>query len=486
MKEAKSLIINSIYNVLYKMMNVLFPLITTTYVSKILLASGVGKIAYAQNISAYFVTVAALGIPNYGIRECAKVKDDSNLLNKLFSDLFTINFISTTICVVSYYLFILQFGVMLIDLKLYIIIGLSVVFNYMNVDWFYQGNEQYVYIAKRSFVIKIISLCLIFVFVRSPEHFYRYACIYILGIGGNSILNIINLKKFNIERFISLGGIKSHIKPILVLLSSVIAIELYTMVDTTMIGYFCNDENVGYYTNSMKLVKTLISVITAVGSVLLPRLSYYHSIGKVEECSEIVSKVFCIMLMFFVPCQIGLYMMSNQIVMILFGESFLPGESTLKIASFLICTLGFSNLFGTQILLTFGQEKKLLICTLFGAISNIFLNVILIPQFLQDGAAIASVVSESIVTILTLIFSLKFIKLHITEKFIRTLVSSNVALFCLLFIVKIFIKDNVLSLMVGVSCGLVLYLLINILAKNEFLFELYNKVWNFLNAKKCH
>ena len=142
MKEAKSLIINSIYNVLYKMMNVLFPLITTTYVSKILLASGVGKIAYAQNISAYFVTVAALGIPNYGIRECAKVKDDSNLLNKLFSDLFTINFISTTICVVSYYLFILQFGVMLIDLKLYIIIGLSVVFNYMNVDWFYQGNEQ--------------------------------------------------------------------------------------------------------------------------------------------------------------------------------------------------------------------------------------------------------------------------------------------------------------------------------------------------------
>lgn len=472
MNREKSLVKNSIFNVVYKLLNVLFPLITATYTARVLTATGVGKVAYAQNIVMYFATIAALGIPNYGTREIAKRRNNRHKMNELFSELVLINSISTTVCLILYVSLILSFSLFRTNIYLYTAAGLAIAFNYLNVDWVYQGLEEYGYIVVRSFVVKIISLICVLAIVKNPNDTTLYAAIYCLGIGGNNLFNIINLKKYNICLVTQNINIKKHLKSIFVLLTSVIAIELYTLVDTTMIGIWCDDVNVAYYTNSMKLVKLLINVVAAIGAVLLPRLSYYHSIGKNDECSNIVSKVCTIMLMLLVPCEVGMLFIADKVMPFFFGITFIPAVPTLRIASLLICVLGFSNLFGTQVLLTYGAEKKLLICTIVGAFSNISMNAIFIPAYAQNGAAIASVISEALVTLLSIILARKYIDIKLNAKATRSIIVAVIAMALSIYFIQKSNTSDIVKLFLSVGIGSIVYVSVNVVMKNPIIEEL--------------
>lgn len=470
--KQKSLVKNSIYNVAYKTLNVVFPLVTAAYIARVLLASGVGKVAYAQNIVKYFSTIAALGIPNYGIREISKVRESKTNSSKVFSELCFINFLSTTICVILYYSFIFLVPSFKEERTLYYIVGLTVIFNYLNVDWFYQGFEEFRYIAVRSFVVKLLSLLAIFLFVKTYNDYPKYALISCLGIGGNNIYNFIHLKKYGIRLSFLQIDYKRHLKPVFILLGSAIAIELYTLLDTTMIGALCTNEAVGYYTDSMRLVKIMITVITAIAGVLLPRMSYYHSIGDQEQCNSIVSKVFSVMLFLFIPCEIGLIQVAEQLVPFLFGNSFIPAITTLRIGSLLICVLGFSNLFGTQVLLTYGQEKKLLYTTIVGAVTNITLNSVLIPNFQQNGAAVASVISEMAVTTLSIVFAVKYIKIKLQKSFMYKTILSAAIMCGGVAVIQLSNLTIMPKLFVSCLTGIALYFLANLITKNPILYDL--------------
>lgn len=474
--EQKSLLKNSMYNMLYKGLNIVFPLITVTYVSRILMASGVGQVSYAQNIAQYFVTLAALGIPNYGIREIAKCRDDEIERNRTFSELFYINLCSTVIVTFMYYGMIIIFPGFSKNYMLHMVVGLSICLNAINVDWFYQGIEEYRYIAARSFAIKIISLALIFILIRDSKDTINYAAINCFGVGGNYILNIVHLKKHGLKLYANNINMVKHMKSIFVLLASVISVELYTLLDTTMVGVICGEEQVGYYSNSMKLIKLLITLVTAIGGVLLPRLSYHHMRGEEDKCSEIVSQVFQIMLFVFLPCQIGIFMISDQIIEVLFGNSFKAAGITLKIASFLITTLGFSNLFGTQVLLTYKKEKLMLVTTICGAVTNVIINAVLIPRYAQNGAALASVFSETMVTVMSVLFALRFIKITVSKKYLFSLFLSSTLLICILLIVKTFFESNAMVLCSSVMLGGIVYIGCNIVLKNPILKNLFKDI----------
>ncbi len=476
MPKSDSLLKNSIYNVLYKLLNVFFPLVSATYVARVIFAKGVGEVSYAQNIVAYFITIAALGIPNYGIREVAKVRHNQTEAQKIFSELIGINAISTTCCMVLYCFVIFLVPSFRGNILLYIAVGLSLLFNYINVDWFYQGNEDYSYIARRSFIIKCISLLSLFVFVNSSDDVVAYALISSLAIGGNNIFNIVHLKHYHIKFQFKGLNLTKHIRPILVLLASVIAVEFYTMLDTTMIGILCDNSAVGYYTNSMKLVKILITVVTAIGGVLLPRLSFYYSKGDIKKCEQIVNKVFRIMLLLFVPCEIGLILTANIVMPILFGLSFIPAVTTLRISALLICTLGFSNLFGTQLLMTFGAERRLLLCTIMGAVSNVIINLGFIPLFQQNGAAIASVISETIVTLMTVVYSSKYIKIRLSKHYIFCLSISSTVMMVVVMIVMNMPMNHLIQLVVAIIAGAVSYFGINLFMKNSDLEDIMTMI----------
>ncbi len=470
MKE-KSLAKNAVFNTIYRLINMLFPLVTSMYVSHILMATGVGRVSTAQNIVQYFVLLAPLGLTTYGTREIAKVRDNREQTERLFTELFAINFCSTLIWAVVYYGMIITMEHFAAERILYLVAGLPIVFNFINIEWFYQGNEDYVYIALRNVVVKILSLIAVVSFVRTVDDYVIYALIYALGIAGNYVFNITNAVKKGIRLRFSGIKIPQHLKPVLILLCSNIAIELYTLLDTTMLGLWCTEEVVGYYTNSVKLVKIVVSLIAAIGGVLLPRLSYYKEQNMMEQCDSLISKVTKIMLFFAIPCGIGVMILAEPIVLVMFGETFIPAIGTTKIATILIYVLGFSNLFGTQVLLTFNQEKKLLLCTCIGAASNILMNSMLIPMFQHNGAVVASVISESIVTLMTILISRKYIKVSVSAKYWIQIITSGLGMGLIVYVLSTLINSNLLCLIAGFFAGLISYFIIGYVEKNSVILD---------------
>lgn len=398
-RKKKSLARSSVFNVMYQLLNVAFPLVTAMYITRVLTAQSIGEVAYAQNIVTYFTLAAALGIPNYGTREIARVRDDSDKLNRLFSELFLINFTMSAVCFVAFLVLVLGTPLFEGNRVLLLVAGTSIALNVLNVDWFYRGEEEYEYITKRSFVVKLATLVLMVLLVRTQSDYLWYAALTCVALAGNYIFNVFNLRRYSVRLVLSGLNPLRHMRPIIVLFATTIAIELYTVLDTTMVGMMGTAESVAYYQYAMKISKMLIILICSIGAVLLPHLSNDLEAGDYVGGRRAAESLLSVLVLLIIPCGVGLFLMADPLVAVLFGPGFGPVAQTLRITSLLVYTLGLSNLFGIQILVAIGREKHLFLATCCGAAVNVTLNALLIPLYGQNGAAIASVICELVVTI---------------------------------------------------------------------------------------
>lgn len=474
---SRSLAKNSLFNVAYQVLNVIFPLITASYVARILQPESQGLVATAQNWVQYFAIFAALGIPNYAIREIAKSREDTKSFSIRFSELFNINALSTTISLIAYIIVVLCVPDFRDQLALYAVVGLTIVFNFISIDWVYQGVEQYGYITLRSTIVKCLSLVALFLFVHSRNDYVAYALITVCGTGLNNALNVFHLRSIGVKYHPRSFNFKRHIKPVLLVFSTIISIKVYTLLDVSLLSIMTNSKAVAYYTNSDKIVRLLITVISGIGSVLLPRISLYHSQGKFDECARIVSRVFEILLFLFLPVGIGLILTASQIVLILFGSAYAAAIPTMQIMSLLIFALGFSNLFGTQVLLAFGKEKQLMIATIAGGAVNVVLNLVLIPKFLQNGTAVASVVSEAMVTIITYHLSKKYITYTVRRSAVVKTFIASLLMVPFILLIQHCVPNVFISFVCSVVAGGMVFLISSILMKNPMLdfFKSYAK-----------
>lgn len=454
---SKSITQNSLFNIIYKGFTVLFPLVTATYVSHILLAEGVGKVAYANTVVSYFTLLASLGIPNYGIKVIAKNGSDLEARSKTFFELLVLNAISTTIFLFLYYIFILSVPHFDGRHTLFFAMGIMIFLNYFNVDWFYQGVEEYKYIALRGILVKTVSFILVIVFVNDSGDYVKYALIICLATAGNNILNIIHIHKFIIfKKYKLVFGL--HLKPVLILLASTIATEVYTMLDTVMLEYYHGETYVGYYSNSVKIVRMVFGLAIALVATIFPRISYYLSENQIDRSNALLEKAFHALLVIVLPSIIGLFCMSDSIVKVLFGESFIPAIVTLKILSILIAVFSVAYLFGHIILMATSNEKLILVATVCGAVINVIVNVILIPMYKQNGAAVASVIAELLVTIVLVYYSHKYFSINLSIHSVITIIISSLGMLFGILLFRIFITNPLIQLVVIIPASIIIYL----------------------------
>lgn len=349
--------------------------------------------------------------------------------------------------------------------------------NIFNIEWLYQGFEEYKYITIRSISVKIISLILMFLFVKTEQDVNYYAIIICFGSVGNYLLNLSQLKKYV---SITLKGLdlKRHFKAIFTFFASVIAVEIYTLLDVTMLTYMCRSENVGYYSNASKIVKIIANTITAIGAVLLPRLSLYFGNCDEKQIRKLISNFFDVITMFSLPCCIGIFLTADELIPVLFGVSFLPAATTIRFLCPLAILLPLSGGIFAQILQTSGKEKDYLICVCTGAIINIILNALLIIRLQENGAALASVLTELCVNIVMLMFSQKVIRINYISRDFMTSLISCALLAVLVKMVKLFvpIHSNLLLLFVEVIVGVVGYLAGLLVLKNNKCYMILKKI----------
>ena len=449
-------------------MGVLFPLIIMPYISRILLPAGLGQVSYAQNITSYFILVASLGIPNYGIREIAKNSQELQNRSQTFLEIFLINFISTVIASFMYYLFIFQTGYFAEKKVIFGIVGISLILNALNIDWFYKGMEEFRYITVRSYIIKIISVFAIFLLVRSENDVNIYALILTLATSANYIFNIFHVKKYVVLQKYNLN-LKKHLKKIIYLFATAAAVELYAKLDVTMVGLICGEVYVGYYSNDMKIIRIVAVIITSLGSVLLPRFSVYYQEKKLEQLNSVTEKAVEYIMFISFPCAVGLFLESEAIVRVLFGEAFLPAIVTMQILAILIPILSIGNIFGTQLLIALDQEKKLTITVIIGAVINIALNSFMIRSFQHNGAAAASVIAELAVMTAQIILTRPYVKIKLNYKLvIKIMVQTCIMAAALIFINQIAILWTI-KLLLSVILGVMIYFAAGLLIRNNVL-----------------
>lgn len=471
--KKKSILKNSVYNMFYKGFTALFPLLTTTYISRVLFADGIGKVSYANTIVMYFLLIASLGIPFYGVKIIAQNSNDKKKLNTAFVELFSLNAITTTICIIAYYFIINYIPYFESKIELLNVFGLMLILNYFNLDWFYQGIEEYSYIATRSIIIKIISFILMLIFVKTSSDIVIYVLILCMATAGNYILNAINLRKYLGKEHEKIN-ILPHLKPNFIMLASVIAQELYSTIDTIMLEYFYEDSYLGYYSNSVKVIKMVYTLSIAMVTAFYPRISQYIKDNNKEECNNLITMGTKIILIISIPGTIGIALTSNYSVPIFFGESFMPAILTMKILSVLIVVFSISYFLGHVILMSTENENKILLSTAIGAISNFILNSVLIPRYAHNGAAIASIISEILVMILLILNSKKYYNLSINKKFITSLLLSSIIMGIYVFIINKIIFSSLLGIIISVTGGAIIYFISLLVMKNDMIIYLKN------------
>lgn len=480
--KTTQLVKNSAFNMMYSILNLLFPLITIMYVSRIILPEGIGRVAYAQNITSYFITFASLGLPTYGIREIAKVRDKKKNLNKVFTELFLINIISTMIAVcVFIYMIFKSNG---LEYKLLVCCGVQLLFNFINIDWFYQGIEEYVYIVCRSIALKVVSLILIVLFVRSKEDYLIYALVTSIALAGNYVFNIIHARKY-IKLDLKNIELKQHIKPLIILGLAIFFSTIYSKLDVTMLGAMRTKKETGFYSNAFTVTNMVTSLCVSISAVFLPRLSYYYLKDK-KKFNELINFGIQVISFFSLPMFIGLVLLAPNIVMIVYGGDFYGSISTIRILAFLVVIKGFGDLLCYQLSIATGHEKERLSAYALAAVVNVCLNALLIPIIGRNGAAIASVVSEFMLNTVQFIKMKKIVAYKIEFKYISQAVKSSFAMSICILVVINFKLNDILTLLLGFIIGVSCYVLTNYFMKNEIVYTIIGKLKKLLDKPKIN
>lgn len=472
MQKYKSVKFNFVMNFILTISNFIFPLITFPYASRILGAQGIGTVTFATSVITYFSMFGMLGIPTYGIRTCAKVRNDKEKLTKTVQEILLLNI---TVMIVS--MILLFISVLIIDKLaakkfLYLIMSISLIFNVLGVDWLYKALEKYSYITVRSIIFKFISLILLFLFVKNPDDYVIYGAITMFAAVGSNALNFYNLRKLIDIKLSSNLDVKQHIKPIMTFFMLTVSTTIYVNVDTTMLGFIKGDTEVGFYTAAVKVKQILVSVVTSLGTVLLPRLAFYYSQNKLNEFKELVKKAMSFVLLISIPLVVYFIIYAKESILFLSGHRFIPAVYPMQLILPSVIFIGMSNLMGIQILVPTGRERFVVHSTILGAIVDVAINVFTIPLFGASGAAIAGSIAEFSVMMVQ-IFILKDLILPMIKniqfwKIIFSIVISSILTIYLIGFLRVNYFFILLTSGILFFC---IYLLMLLILKEEFVYS---------------
>ena len=473
---------NYLFNLAYHLISVFAPLIVVPYVSRILGASGIGVFGYTISIVTYFVLFGSLGLALYGQREIAFVQNDKEKRSKVFFELMIIKSISIPLVGLLFYFLLCRTGEYALYYK---ILLLELVGNLVDISWLYQGLEDFKRVFIRMFLIKLLYVVSSFIFVKTKDDVWIYILIYSLSTLLGSLSIFVNINKIiQIPKKIEL---KKHIEPIFKLFIPQIAVQVYVVLDKTMIGFILKDmSEVGYYEQAQKIIKVALALVTAIGTVMMPRIASYFVENNKEKIKEYLFKSFNYAFIVSIPMVFGILAISSKFVPSFFGEGYWETVTIMNIMSVVVILIGLSNVIGVQYLLPTKREKGYTISVIIGACANVIFNLLLISKFKSYGAAVSTVIAELSVTCVQFYFIRKDFNIKDILKLSKNYIFAGFIMFiiCFFFNKAEFVRRTFIIIL-EIIIGIVSYFSILLLMKDKFLLDIYNtKIKKYLRMLK--
>ena len=415
---AKSVKANYLFNLINSASQLLFPLITFPYASRIMMADGIGQVNFFQSIISYISLFTCLGIPMYAIREVAKVRDNPEKMTRITVEILLLHAFLTLLGYMAVAVICLTVTKVQTDIPLFLLLSATIFFTAIGCEWFYQGIEDFKYVAIRGLLVKLLSVVLLFLFVKTKEDILWYGAYTVLGVLGGNIFNFIRLRKYlhrDVIDFRALHPLR-HLKPALHVFALNVVISIYLQLNNVLLGFMKDAEAVGYFTAATKIMMITMSISSSLGAVIMPRTSNLIAEGRMDEFRILIQKSYDFVLALAMPLTVGLIFTSPSIILLLSGEGFAPAVLTSQIVASNILMVGLSGVMGIQVLYPLGKINIVILCTLIGAAVNVFFNVLLIPRYGHNGTAVAYMLAEVAVTVSMFLIGRKYIPIQFLKK----------------------------------------------------------------------
>ena len=481
----KSIAKNYLYNLTYQILTLLLPLVTASYLARTLGATSIGIYSYTYTIVNYFVIFGSLGINLYGQREIAYVQNEKSKRKQVFIELVLFRTITLIISTLIYYYFFIRTGEYRQYYKILIFELLAGMFD---ISWFFQGLEEFKKTVTRNILVRLTSVFLIFIFVKTPEDLNKYLTIYaIADFLGNLSLWIYLPKYFRGVKIKNISIVK-QIPAIILLFIPQLENKVYNMLDTTMLGNMISDKSeVGFYEQSQKIIRVLLTLVTSLGTVMVPRIANMFATGEKKKIRDYMQKSFNFVFLFGFPAMFGLIAISKDFVPIFFGPGYDRVVFLMNILSPIILLMGVSNVLGTQFLLPSKKQKEFTISVTIGIVVNFVLNYCLIQWFKAEGACIATILSQLVVVIIQMKQVNKFMRLNKMLKTSYRYIFSGLIMFIGCMLVRLFLRGFI-CVVIQIIIGIILYFAVLIFLKDDYVYSFIKRMrvvlMNKLNSNK--
>ena len=466
---------NYAYNLSYQLLVIILPIITTPYVTRVFSSSDLGTYGYFNSIVTYFILLATLGVANYGTKEISGHRKD---IRKNFWGIYTLQLGATVLSISLYIIMCLSFSFM--QNPVAYILGLSLVSKGMDISWLFQGLEDFRKITVRNITVKLVGVISIFLFVKSANDLYLYVFLLTIFELLGQFSMWLPAREFIGKPHFDWPYAKQHLKPVVLLFLPQIAISLYVTLDRTMLGALASTKDVGIYDQALKLVNILLTLVTSLGSVMLPRVANLLSTGDHKAVNKMHQMSFLIYNLVIFPIIAGMLIVNDDFVQFFLGQDFQDAKYAIAIMIFRMFFIGWTNIMGIQILIPHNKNKEFMISTTIPAIVSVGLNLLLLPKLGYIGAAIVSVLTEALVWAIQLYFTRNYLKevpfLASTVK----IIGASALMYGVLFVVKTTVNFTpVINVMVFAVIGAVIYisqiLFLKVISPKELKRQLLNK-----------
>lgn len=458
---------NYFYNLLLTLANILFPILSFPYVSRILGPEGIGKVQFAFSFSQYFGMIAGFGIPIYGMKEIARHRDELTGRSKVFSELTAIYLLTSMVLSVFYMAAVYIFPYFKAEKDLFNIALLMVLLGCTYIEWVYTGMEEFKSIALRSAAFKIMGLIAMYVLIKQPSDYKIYLCIMIFSFLGNNILSFFLLRG-KVQFILSGLQLRRHLRP-LILIWGTTLVAVMADLDTVLIGFLSDNKAVGFYTAAVKLSKISIPVITSMSVVLMPKVAKYFADGELDSVQTTLDKAFKFVVFFGVPIAFGLALLAPDFITLFSGKEFVEATTSMRVLSLLPLVMGFSHFFLFLILVPAGRNREMFISEFIGLVISLALNFALIPYFRQNGSAVADIFSETCIIVLYFYFITRRFKFSFRWSLILKAAVSSLAFVPIIILFKELSLSLIYKLTVSVAgCTMVYVLIQSLIFKNDF------------------
>ena len=477
--KKRSIGFNAILNGLRSVLNIIFPIITFPYVSRILLVKGIGVYNFSNSIVSYFSLIAALGISTYAIREGAKLRENKRKITQFASQVFTINMWSTFLAYLLLFVCLMLFSKLHSYAFCILIFSLQIFFTTIGTEWIYQIYEDYSYITIRSIIFQIISLILLFIFVRGPQDYLKYAAITVFSTVGSNILNFIHARRYCHIHLVWHFNWRIHLVPIIILFFANIANMIYVNSDITLLGLMKDNYVVGIYSVSSKVYQIVKTLISAVLIVTVPRLALLFGKHRMGEYKGILIKLSNILILLVLPASTGLFMLAREVVLIISGSKYLRSVNSLQILCFAYIFSILAWILSDCVLIPARREKYVLRSMSTSAILNIIINLILIPSWNENAAAFSTVLAEMCMFIINYHYAKDIVRdVFMSSTLLHTFISSiigcvGIILVCVLC--DFSFQSLIIKTIFSVILSIIMYGGVLLLLKNKFAIVMLNR-----------